>query len=175
MGYMLLYEIQGSESVSDPYIRRGAHPPPHRLRPRVPAKLTHNLAMGFPWRPCRGSLLGRHLLRSEPGCDSWLYSVIGHSCVSHWAHTYTCKPLVVNSSVVSFPVNYALGEGIDLRRGMKIQLLHLMNSHIRRTRGWMEFGDNYTPNKGSVTWKFLEILVIKFKNRGFNVVVGRFL
>lgn len=93
---MLLYVIQGSDSVSGPYIRRGAHPPPHRHRPRVPAKLTHNHATGFPWRPCRGSLLGRPLLRWPASRQRF------GSDVSVMLHTRcTCKSLV-NYSVHYF-------------------------------------------------------------------------
>ena len=70
---MLLYVIQGSGSVSGAHIRRGAHPPPHRHQPRAPLKLTHSHATGFPWRPCRGSLVGR-ALRQSPASRRWLDS-----------------------------------------------------------------------------------------------------
>lgn len=37
----------------------GAHPPPHRHRPRLPAKLTHNHNTGFPRGSSRGSQVNR--------------------------------------------------------------------------------------------------------------------
>ena len=94
---MLLYVIRGSSSVVGPYIRRGAHPPPHRHRPRVLAKLTHNHATGFPWRPCRGSLSGRPLMRN-PTSIRWFDSTV--PIMLHTTHS--CM------SLVKYNVNYLL-------------------------------------------------------------------
>lgn len=96
MGYVLLNVIQGSDSVSGPYIRRGAHPPPHRHRPRVPTNLTHNHATGFPRRPCRGSLLGRPLPRF-PASRPWLVS---HESVM--LHVSNTRQSLVNRNVDYF-------------------------------------------------------------------------
>ncbi|GAA6096193.1 uncharacterized [Tachysurus ichikawai] len=42
----------------------GAHPPPHRHRPRLPAKLTHNHNTGFPYDSSKGSTTRRFQRRS---------------------------------------------------------------------------------------------------------------
>lgn len=115
MGYMLLYVIQGSDSVSDPYIRRGAHPPPHRHRPRVPAKLTHNHATGFPWRPCRGSLLGRPLLR-YPASRQWFDS--GGSVMLHTR--YRRSLWQISASVIFFSANCVERGGHCFEEGCEI-------------------------------------------------------
>lgn len=107
MGYVLLNVIQGSDSVSGPYIRRGAHPPPHRHRPRVPTNLTHNHATGFPRRPCRGSLLGRPLPRF-PASRSRL---VRHESVT--VHVSNPRQSLVNGNVDYFfpPIPYVKGGG----------------------------------------------------------------
>lgn len=45
MRYMLLY-LMHSDSLCSPYVCSGAHPPPRRLRSRVPAKMTHKPVHG---------------------------------------------------------------------------------------------------------------------------------
>lgn len=118
MGYMLLYVIQGSASVSGPYDRRGAHPPPHRHRPRVPAKLTHNHATGFPRRPCRGSLLGRALLW-YPASRQWF-----DSDVSALVHTgCTWKSLVNYNVDYFFSINYVKLGGNCFEEGCENSVL----------------------------------------------------
>lgn len=171
MGYVLLYVIQGSDSVSGPYIRRGAHPPPHRHRPRVPAKLTHNHATGFPWRPCRGSLLGRPLLR-YPASRQWFDSDV--SVMLHMRHT--CQSLVNFNVDYFFSINYVKRGGTCFEEGCENSVpscyVLLVAYKEESRKEWLDSGDNLTPNRGSVSSKFREMLVIKFKCHGINFVSG---
>lgn len=147
MGYVLLNVIQGSDSVSGPYIRRGAHPPPHRHRPRVPTKLTHNHATGFPRRPCRGSLLGRPLPR-YPASRPWLVSDV--SVMLHVS--YTCKSLV-NSDVGYFFHHLRKKGGGTSRWGGVRKSSFIMicvccwHTRRRARESRLDPGDNLTPKQ----------------------------
>lgn len=144
MGYMLLYVIQGSDSVSGPYIRRGAHPPPHRHRPRVQAKLTHNHATGFPRRPCRGSFL-RRPLRWRPASRPWLArSNVSQSVDerdwSNWAAIFFFS---------LFLFAYAKRGGHSFEEGRKKIQFHndfcVLVAHKEESRReWMYSGNNLT-------------------------------
>lgn len=145
MGYVLLYVIQGSDSVSGPYIRRCAHPPPNRHRPRVPAKLTHNHATGFPWRPCRGSLLGRPLLWYPASCE-WF-----DGNVSVTLHIrYTWKSLV-NYNVILCPINYVKRGGSCFEEGCEILFHHVICVLVAykqaNGRKWLDTEDHLTAKK----------------------------
>lgn len=145
MGYMLLYVIQGSDSVSGPYIRRGAHPPPHRHRPRVPAKLTHNHATGFPRATVQGlSLLGRPLLWRPASCQ-WF-----DGKMSLMLHTsYTCKSLVnYNVDYFFFRQLRKTGRALlwgGVRKFSSILMCVYWRCTSRRTSGWIRETDIWHP------------------------------
>lgn len=154
MGYLLLYMIQGSDSVSGPYICRGAHPPPRRHQPRLPAKLTHNHATGFSRRPCRGSLLGRPLLRYPGLANDWTVTV----------HTWhTCKSLVTHNVYYFFKQLRKKGRELLWGRGAKIHFHHMcvLVAHKEETRRVSGLA-----NRGYVSYR--ETMIINFKRHGIN-------
>lgn len=152
MGYMLLYVIQGSDSVLGPYIRRGAHPPPHRHRgfqrnwhtttPRgFPGDRAGALSLGGPCReipPLAGDLTTM--------CQSCYTSAVH---VSHWW---------ITASIICLCVCYVT-RGQSLLWGGVWKFSSIMmcvywwHTGRRAIRERSDSGLDLTPNRGFCTFK----------------------
>lgn len=149
---MPLYVTLGSDSVSGPYSRRGSHPPPHRRRPRVLAKPTHNHATGFPWPTCRDSVFGRPLTHDPASRRRF------DNNVSVMLHTgRSCNSLVNCAVGYVFPRRLRITRRAPIWGGVRIfksimKRVYWWHTRRRGLREWLESGDKLTFDRGFCTF-----------------------
>lgn len=75
-----------------------------------------------------------------------------------------------------FSINYVKRGGTCFEEGCENSVpscyVLLVAYKEESRKEWLDSGDNLTPNRGSVSSKFREMLVIKFKCHGINFVSG---